>query len=123
MFSRSLYIGTTMVTVCASAVMPLRGARGWVASRAMPLSFVAAWGVVRRIQPGAGPKTRGHVLGRFVTCPFLSVVRALPDGARVLDVGAGHGIFAHLAAAAGARSVVALEPDRRKMLDWAAHPV
>jgi SAM-dependent methyltransferase len=33
----------------------------------------------------------------------------------VLDLGAGHGIFAHLALEAGARSVVAVEPDRRKI--------
>lgn len=64
--------------------------------------------------------TRLHVLGRFLSCPFLPVVAAVPSAARVLDVGSGHGIFAHLAAAAGARTVIALEPDRRKMLAWAA---
>lgn len=33
----------------------------------------------------------------------------------MLDLGAGHGIFAHLALAWGARDVVAVEPDRRKV--------
>jgi len=55
------------------------------------------------------------VLGRFLTCPYLRVLDYLPPQARVLDLGSGHGIFAHLAAAAGAKSVVALEPDTRKV--------
>ncbi len=84
------------------------------------LSLARALRVVRRSQRWAGLATRFHVLGRFLSCPFLPVVAAVPSAARVLDVGAGHGIFAHLAAAAGARAVVALEPDRRKMLAWAA---
>jgi 2-polyprenyl-3-methyl-5-hydroxy-6-metoxy-1,4-benzoquinol methylase len=37
-------------------------------------------------------------------------------GARVLDVGAGHGLLAVLALEAGASSVVAVEPDLRKAL-------
>jgi SAM-dependent methyltransferase len=84
------------------------------------LSFANALGVVRRTQRRATFATRLHVLGRFLSCPFLPVVAAVPSAARVLDVGSGHGIFAHLAAAAGAPAVVALEPDRRKMLAWAA---
>jgi len=50
----------------------------------------------------------------FLTCPFLRVVRLVPPGARVLDVGAGHGVFAALAADRGGR-VVAVEPDLRKV--------
>ena len=84
------------------------------------LSYARALHIVRRSQRRAGLATRLHVLGRFLSCPFLPVVAALPGAARVLDVGSGHGIFAYLAAAAGARAVVALEPDRRKMLGWAA---
>jgi SAM-dependent methyltransferase len=84
------------------------------------LSYARALDVVRRSRRRAGLGTRLHVLGRFLSCPFLPVVAALPGAARVLDVGSGHGIFAYLAAAAGARAVVALEPDRRKMLAWAA---
>lgn len=63
----------------------------------------------------APPATRFHVLGRFLTCPFLRVLDHLPPDARVLDLGAGHGIFAHLALQGGARSVVAVEPDLRKI--------
>lgn len=55
------------------------------------------------------------MLGRFLTCPFLRVLNHLPAESRVLDIGAGHGIFAHLALESGARSVVAVEPDRRKI--------
>ena len=84
------------------------------------LSYARALHIVRRSQRRAALATRLHVLGRFLSCPFLPVVAALPGSARVLDVGSGHGIFAYLAAAAGARAVVALEPDRRKMVTWAA---
>jgi 2-polyprenyl-3-methyl-5-hydroxy-6-metoxy-1,4-benzoquinol methylase len=52
---------------------------------------------------------------RFLTCPFLRVTRLVPRGARVLDTGAGHGVFAALAAERGGR-VVAVEPDLRKVL-------
>lgn len=58
---------------------------------------------------------RIHVFGRLLTCPFLRVLDFVPPRARVLDLGAGHGIFAHLALAAGAGSVVAVEPDLRKI--------
>ena len=52
---------------------------------------------------------------RFLTCPFLRVLRHVPPGARVLDIGAGHGVFSALAADRGAH-VVAVEPDLRKIL-------
>ena len=60
-------------------------------------------------------RTRIHALVRFLTCPFLRVVPLVPRGARVLDVGAGHGVFSALAADRGGR-VVAVEPDLRKVL-------
>lgn len=59
---------------------------------------------------------RLHVVGRFLTCPFLRLLPYLPEGARLLDLGAGHGAFAHLAAAYRNASSVALEPDPRKVL-------
>jgi 2-polyprenyl-3-methyl-5-hydroxy-6-metoxy-1,4-benzoquinol methylase len=65
---------------------------------------------------------RVYVLGRFVSCPFLPLLDAIPAGARVLDIGAGHGAFACLAAERGARSVLALEPDLRKSLPSVRHP-
>jgi SAM-dependent methyltransferase len=65
---------------------------------------------------------RAYVLGRFVSCPLLAVLDAIPVGASVLDIGAGHGAFACLAAEFGARSVLALEPDLRKSLPSFRHP-
>jgi 2-polyprenyl-3-methyl-5-hydroxy-6-metoxy-1,4-benzoquinol methylase len=62
------------------------------------------------------------VLGRFVSCPFQRVLDRLPPGARLLDLGAGHGIFAHLALAAGAREAIAVEPDVRKVFLIPRHP-
>jgi cyclopropane fatty-acyl-phospholipid synthase-like methyltransferase len=72
---------------------------------------------------GAEPAgTRAHVLGRFLSCPFLRVLAHMPPGSRVLDLGTGHGIFAHLALAAGAREVVAVEPDTRKVFHIPTRP-
>ena len=79
------------------------------------MSYLQALSLVRRTWSAAPAATRFHVLGRFLTCPFLRVLYHLPPRARVLDLGAGHGIFAHLALESGARSVVAVEPDRRKI--------
>ena len=65
---------------------------------------------------------RLHVLGRFATCPFGRVMAALPRGARVLDVGGGHGLFGTLAMLSGARSVVSIDPDAGKMAYVLRHP-
>jgi 2-polyprenyl-3-methyl-5-hydroxy-6-metoxy-1,4-benzoquinol methylase len=59
-------------------------------------------------------RTRVHALVRFLTCPFLRVVKFVPPGTRVLEIGGGHGVFSVLAADRGAR-VVAVEPDIRKV--------
>jgi SAM-dependent methyltransferase len=87
-----------------------------------PPGFAAAFGLVRRIYAAAPLPVRLHALGRFLTCPFLRVLPFLPPGARVLDLGAGHGTFACLAVAAGASGVVAVEPDVRKLLATWRHP-
>ncbi|HEX3556755.1 MAG TPA: methyltransferase domain-containing protein [Thermoanaerobaculia bacterium] len=79
------------------------------------IGYFQALALIRRTYAGAPAATRMHVLVRFVTCPFLRVLDFLPPKARLLDLGAGHAIFSHLALAAGARSAVALEPDRRKV--------
>src|SRR5262249_37599550 len=68
------------------------------------------------------PSARVHALGRFLTCPFLPVLAAVPPGARLLDLGAGHGTFARLAVEGAAASAVAVEPDRRKVLATYRHP-
>ena len=79
------------------------------------MSFIRALIVLHRQYRHRGPKVRAHVLIRFLTCPFLRLLRAIPRDARVLDIGAGHGLFARLVAARGARRVVAVEPDVRKV--------
>ena len=60
-------------------------------------------------------RDRVHTLLRFLTCPLLRVLDAVPHGAALLDIGAGHGAFAVLVRARGARRVVAVEPDARKV--------
>ena len=79
------------------------------------MSFIRALIVLHRTYRRRGARTRLHVLVRFLTCPFLRVLDAVPRDARVLDIGAGHGLFARLVAARGAERVVAVEPDLRKV--------
>jgi len=59
-------------------------------------------------------RARAHVLIRFLTCPFLRVLRHLPANATLLDVGAGHGLFSVLARENGAKPT-AIDPDARKV--------
>jgi len=61
------------------------------------------------------PKARAHTLIRFLTCPLLRVAERVPRGATLLDIGAGHGVFAVLLRDRVSR-VVAVEPDLRKVL-------
>jgi len=62
------------------------------------------------------PGTRLHILIRYLTAPFLRLLRAVPAETRsLLEIGAGHGLFSRLAAARGVRRVVAVEPDVRKI--------
>jgi len=79
------------------------------------VSFIRALIVLHRVYAQRKPRDRFHTLVRFLTCPFLRVVRHVPAGAAVLEIGAGHGVFSTLARAAGARRVVAVEPDVRKL--------
>lgn len=58
--------------------------------------------------------TRLHTAIRFLTAPFLRIVKHVPPGARLLEIGAGHGVFSCLALDAGASAVIAVEPDLRK---------
>lgn len=88
----------------------------------MASGFFHSLALVRRTFAAAPLPTRAHVVGRFLTCPFLRVLDALPPGARVLDLGAGHGTFARLAVERGASRVVAVEPDVRKVLPTFRHP-
>ncbi len=67
-------------------------------------------------------KSRLHILGRYLTCPFLRTLDVIPRGARVLDIGAGHGTYAGLIAEARDARVIAVEPDLRKALFPIRHP-
>lgn len=87
-----------------------------------PLRFAPALALVRRTYAAAPLPVRLHAVGRFLTCPFLRVLPYLPSGARILDLGGGHGTFARLAVEAGAAAVVAVDPDARKLLATYRHP-
>ena len=65
---------------------------------------------------------RLHILGRFLTTPFLRTLDVIPAGARVLDIGAGQGTFPRLLVAERASEVIAVEPDLRKALIAYRHP-
>jgi SAM-dependent methyltransferase len=81
-----------------------------------------ALAILRRAYAHAPVAARIHAYGRFLSCPFLGVVAHLPPRARLLDVGGGHGTLSLLAAELGASSVVALDPDRRKLFTTFRHP-
>lgn len=76
--------------------------------------FIRALIVLHRTYGSRPIRDRLHTLIRFLTCPFLRVLPSVPNDARLLDIGAGHGVFAVLARDRGAR-VVAVEPDLRKV--------
>jgi 2-polyprenyl-6-hydroxyphenyl methylase/3-demethylubiquinone-9 3-methyltransferase len=82
----------------------------------------AALATLRRAYAAAPLTARLHAYGRFLSCPFAAVVGRLPPGARLLDVGAGHGTLSLLAAEHAGASVVALDPDRRKLFTTFRHP-
>ena len=79
------------------------------------MGFIRALIVLHRTYASRGARERLHTFVRFLTCPFLRVVRHVPAGAALLEIGAGHGVFATLARAGGAGRVVAVEPDLRKL--------
>ena len=81
-------------------------------------SFIRALRVLHREYRKFPMRTRAHVLIRFLTCPFLRVLRHLPPNARLLDIGAGHGAFSVLARENGARPT-AVDPDARKVRKFA----
>ena len=69
------------------------------------------------------PTQRLHVLGRYFSAPLLRTVAFVPHGSRVLDVGAGHGMWARLIVEEQARLVVAIEPDMRKLTRLRQHAI
>jgi hypothetical protein len=78
------------------------------------IRFLSAAMVLHRRYRGIELGARAHLLVRFLTCPFLRVLRHVPPRGRLLEVGGGHGLFSTLAASGGARAVV-VEPDLRKV--------
>ncbi|HEU4522101.1 MAG TPA: class I SAM-dependent methyltransferase, partial [Thermoanaerobaculia bacterium] len=68
------------------------------------------------------PGQRVHILGRFLTAPFLRTTDVIPPGSRVLDIGSGHGTYPRLIVEGRAREVIAVEPDLRKTLIAFRHP-
>jgi 2-polyprenyl-6-hydroxyphenyl methylase/3-demethylubiquinone-9 3-methyltransferase len=71
-----------------------------------------------RVFDGLPLRERLFVRGRLATAP-LEALAARSEGARLLDVGCGHGVLvALLAAGSPARNVVGIDPDARK-IDWA----
>ena len=82
-----------------------------------PVSYFRALLLLHRTFSQYPLSVRMHVLGRFLTCPFLRLLDLVQPGMRLLDIGSGHGTFARLAAAVGAGPVIGVEPDLRKILD------
>jgi SAM-dependent methyltransferase len=76
------------------------------------VEFIRALIVLHRVFRKRAPRDRIHILLRFLTSPMLRVLKALPRNGSLLDIGAGHGLFAVLAQG---RRVVAIEPDARKV--------
>lgn len=79
------------------------------------MGFIRAFIVLHRVYGRRPLRDRVHTLVRFLTCPMLRVLDAVPQSASLLDIGAGHGVFATLAHARDARRVVGVEPDVRKV--------
>jgi SAM-dependent methyltransferase len=77
------------------------------------VGFIRTLIVLHRVFRKRAPRDRIHILLRFLTSPMLRVLNALPPNASLLDIGAGHGLFAVLAS--GTRRVVAIEPHARKV--------
>jgi SAM-dependent methyltransferase len=76
------------------------------------VGFIRALIVLHRVYRNRAPSDRIHILFRFLTSPMLRVLKEVPADASLLDIGAGHGLFAALAQG---RRVVAVEPDARKV--------
>ena len=69
--------------------------------------------IARRLYGDASLVARTLAAWRPYICPFEVLVRAVPMGSRVLDVGCGSGLFAALLAASGrAREVVGFDTSR-----------
>jgi SAM-dependent methyltransferase len=61
------------------------------------VGFIRALIVLHAVYRKRRLRDRVHILLRFLTSPMLRVLDAVPAGASLLDIGAGHGLFAALA--------------------------
>lgn len=84
----------------------------------MSPSYLDAARFLRRVYRRYPLGHRLHVVVRYLTCPFVRTLGEAPAGGRLLEIGAGHGIYSYLVARDNARRVYAVEPDLRK----AVHP-
>ncbi len=84
--------------------------------------FIRTLGVLHNTFKHHPRGQRLHILGRFLTAPFLRTLDVIPEGARVLDIGAGHGTYSRLIAENRGAKVFAVEPDLRKTLIAFRHP-
>ena len=88
----------------------------------MPLGYFGALRLLHNTFKHHPAGQRLHILGRFLTAPFMRTLDVIPEGSRVLDIGSGHGTYPRLIAEGRAREVIAVEPDIRKMLTAFKHP-
>ena len=88
----------------------------------MPIGYVRALRLLHQTFRDYPITQRLHILGRFLTAPFLRTIDVIPVGARVLDIGAGQGTYPRLIVEERAREVIAVEPDIRKTLIAYRHP-
>ena len=75
-------------------------------------------GAISRAYASCPPAIRMRVLGRYVLCPFASLLRAFPQTGRILDIGCGDGLLLFLLSReqnSHARSYVGIDVDRRKI--------
>ena len=88
----------------------------------MPIGYLRALRLLHRTFASYPATQRLHILGRFLTAPFLRTLDVIPEGARVLDIGSGQGSYPRLIVEERAREVIAVEPDLRKTLIGFQHP-
>lgn len=82
----------------------------------MPIGYFRALGILHRAFSRYPAGHRLHILIRYFTCPFTRTIEDIPVGARVLEIGAGHSLYAQLIVEERAREVIAVDPDVRKSI-------